>query len=142
MQAVEKGFTLIELMIVVAIIGVLAGVSIPAYQDYTARLQVSEALNMVSALRSEIAGTVFARTGTFKGISTGSYGIMAAASYQGNYVDQITVTDGVIAARLGNSISAELSGEIVSLVPSLTMGSIKWTCSFSGEARFVPRNCR
>ena len=142
MQVLQRGFTLIELMIVVAIIGILAAVAIPAYQDYTVRTQVSEALNMASALRSEIAGTVFAQTGTFVGVSSGAYGIMAPASYQGNYVDQVEVADGVINVRLGNNINPDVLGEIVSLAPSLVGGAIRWNCTFSGAPRYVPASCR
>lgn len=138
----QNGFTLIELMIVVAIIGILAAVAIPAYQDYTVRTQASEALAMASALRSEIAGTVFVQTGTFAGISTGSYGIMTPSSYQSHYVDQIEVTDGVIQVRLGNDVNPVVAGNIISLSPSRMTGSIVWRCTFDGPQRFVPSNCR
>jgi type IV pilus assembly protein PilA len=142
MRRVQKGFTLIELMIVVAIIGILAAVAIPAYQDYTARAQITEALGLAAGLKSEIAGTVFVQTGTFVGVSSGSYGIASPASYYSNYVDQITVVDGEIQVRLGNSIPPSLAGEVISLTPSPLAGSVSWTCSFTGPGRFVPANCR
>lgn len=142
MKLVQRGFTLIELMIVVAIIGILAAVAIPAYQDYTARAQVSEAIGMAAGLKAEIAGTVFIQTGTFVGVNTGAYGIKPAPSYQSSYVDQIEVADGEIQVRLGNDIPPNLAGYIVSFTPSQTAGSVKWLCSFDGPDRFVPGNCR
>lgn len=142
MTALQKGFTLIELMIVVAIIGILAAVAIPAYQDYTIRTQISEALGMGAAIRTEISSTVFTHTGSLTGVSNGSYGIQTATSYQSNYVDQITVTDGVIDVQLGNNINPVVAGQVVTLTPSITGGSIKWQCSFSGKDSQVPSSCR
>jgi len=142
MKQREKGFTLIELMIVVAIIGILAAVAIPAYQDYTNRAKISEAIGMAAGLKAEIAGTVFVQTGTFVGVSTGAYGIRPAASYSSDYVDQIAVVDGEIQVRLGNKIPTDLAGYVVSFTPSQMAGSVKWICAFTGPDRFVPNNCR
>ena len=90
----QKGFTLIELMIVVAIIGILAAVPIPAYQDYTLRSKVTEAIDMAAGLKAEIAGTVFVHTCTFVGVNSCSHVIPPPASIHSTYVDQVTVTDG------------------------------------------------
>lgn len=138
----DRGFTLIELMIVVAIIGILASIAIPAYQDYTVRTQVSEALVMASSLKSEISGNLFVQTGTFTGISSGSLGIPLPTDLQSSYVAQMAVTDGVIEVHLGNDISPVVAGDVVSLTPSMVGGSVRWECTFSGPPRFVPENCR
>ncbi|MEQ3722593.1 pilin [Alcanivorax sp.] len=141
-MSLQKGFTLIELMIVVAIVGILAAVAIPAYQDYTLRAKVAEAIGIAAGLKAEIAGTVFVHTGTFVGINSGSYGIPSPSSIQSTYVDQVTVTDGEILVRLGNAMPANLTGEVLAFQPVQTAGSIAWLCSFSGAPRYVPENCR
>jgi type IV pilus assembly protein PilA len=142
MKAVQKGFTLIELMIVVAIIGILASVAISSYQDYTIRAQISEAITLAGSLRSELAGTVYAYSGTFSGLSNGAFGIPAATSYSGNYHDQIQIVDGVVRVRLGNKASLAVAGEFLTFSPVTSPGSIQWACSFTGPSQFVPSNCR
>lgn len=139
----SRGFTLIELMVVIAIVGVLAAIAIPAYQGYSARAQVSEALSISGSVRAEIVGTIFSENGTFSGIDSGTNGLPAASDMQGSYVTQVQVTDGVVAATLGNEASAFISGEVLTLTPRTTPGgTIVWTCSFSGSQMFIPSSCR
>ena len=142
MDRLQKGFTLIELMIVVAIIGILASIAIPAYQDYTVRAQIAEALNMGGAMKTDVVGTVFSYTGKFTGISSGSYGIMSPTSYQSTYVDQIAVADGVIQVRLGNAVNPVVVGNELVLTPTVSGGSVIWDCSFTGLPQYGPNACR
>ena len=85
----QKGFTLIELMIVIAIIGILAAIAIPAYQDYTIRSKVSEGLNMAGAAKLAVSETFDSR-GNFPSVANLSYGLPAAGSIAGTYVTSIT----------------------------------------------------
>jgi type IV pilus assembly protein PilA len=138
-----KGFTLIELMIVVAIVGILAAVAIPAYQNYIARAQLSEAMTISGGIRSEIASSFMAKTGTFAGLDSATNGLPAAAEVGGSYVTSVAVADGVVSVALGNDVAEFLSGEVLTLTPATTAGdTIVWNCSFSGDARYLPQSCR
>lgn len=138
----NKGFTLIELMIVIAIIGILAAVAILAYQNYTIRAQITEAIQLASKLKTNVVGNVYANLGTFTGIDSGTYGLPAATSIQGNYVSSVGVTDGVISATLGNNASNRVTGDKIVFTPTDGGGSITWKCTFTGPAVFVPSACR
>lgn len=140
----QKGFTLIELMIVVAIIGILAAIAIPAYQDYTARAQVSEALNLANGLKSTI-GDVYATRGTLTGINSGSVGIPLAASVAGKYVNDIEVVDGLITATMkaAGLASQPIGSKTVLISPLPSTGSIKWTCKAGTlSIKYLPTACR
>ena len=141
LRSVQKGFTLIELMIVVAIIGILAAVALPAYQDYTARAQVTEAFNLAGGLKIQVAD-VYADQGALTNIASGADGIPAAADVNGKYTTQVAVDDGVITATIGGDASALVSGKTLELEPATNDGSISWTCTFSGDAKYVPASCR
>jgi type IV pilus assembly protein PilA len=146
MKSVQKGFTLIELMIVVAIIGILAAIAIPAYQDYTIRAQVTEGLNLASDLKASI-GEVYADTGTGAGISTGSAGLPAnAADKQGKYVSGIQVTDGTIAITFGGGANQKINGMVLTLQPGSNANEdVVWYCGGTNTTlpqKYLPASCR
>lgn len=142
-QARARGFTLIELMIVIAIIGILAAVAIPAYQNYVARAQVSEGLRMASDFKTSVS-RLYAETATLAPIDSGAEGLPAAGSVAGHYVSEISVTDGVITVTFDPTDShAGVAGNDIVLTPTIGSGSIGWRCSGSGIPwRYLPSNCR
>ncbi|MGB5131103.1 MAG: pilin, partial [Steroidobacteraceae bacterium] len=111
MKAIQKGFTLIELMIVVAIIGILAAIAIPAYQDYTIRSQVTEGMTLAGDLKASIAEYT-AQTGVWPatllelGLGSGA----AGTSKAGRYVDGVDVDDGTITITYGHDANAAITG--------------------------------
>ena len=142
----QQGFTLIELMIVVAIIGILAAIALPAYQDYTARSQMTEAMTLASGARTAVT-EYYNSTGNFP-TTNADAGLAAASSIAGNYVSSVTVgADGVITARLGTvGVSEGIRGRQIALTPETTTGSVKWTCGPTAtngvDPKFVPSSCR
>ncbi len=138
MKAIQKGFTLIELMIVVAIIGILAAVALPAYQDYTVRARVSELILAASGFKTSISEAVQA-AGTGQ-ISDASPQI---SSLTVNVIGKVTggtinPTTGVITIS-GDSTT---QNAVVIMTPSAgTSGALTWSCSGS-PARFMPASCR
>lgn len=127
MKTMQKGFTLIELMIVVAIIGILAAIAIPAYQDYTIRAQVTEGMNLAGAVKAAITES-FATSGTWPA-NNAEAGIGAATEIQGKYVDQITVGAGGITIRFGNQANSSIAGQTLGLAPALSANDdVTWVC--------------
>ncbi len=127
MKTTQKGFTLIELMIVVAIIGILAAIAIPAYQDYTIRAQVTEGSNLASPVETGIA-EYFANVGSWP-TNLSMAGI--SSSPQGKYVTAIAVTNGLITITYGNQANANLvsTGSVLAIQPRLSQNSdVVWLC--------------
>ena len=135
------GFTLIELMIVVAIIGILAAIAIPAYQDYVIRAQVSEASVLAGGLKPQVAD-IYANEGILASMNNGKLGIPLATSITGKYTAKVTVTGGLIAAHMGNEANAVVYGNTLSLSPVQNAGSLAWQCRFSGPPQYAPKACR
>ena len=158
MKAIQKGFTLIELMIVIAILGILAVIALPAYQDYTARAQVSEAILLMEGQKSAVV-EYYADKGKWPASNTEA-GIATNTSIQGKYVAQVDVGgNGVITAKMKTTdVNKEIVGKTVSLTPTATTttasatpgttanGSFTWTCTpgaTDGVAtKFLPSSCR
>lgn len=143
MKSVQQGFTLIELMIVVAIIAILAAIAIPAYQNYLIRAQVSEGMTLMDGAKTGVA-EYWSNTGSFPG-SNSSAGVAGPSSINGKYVRTVTVgDDGVITAAFGSSANSAINGENVTLTPTTVSGggSISWTCGGSVDNKYLPSSCR
>lgn len=155
MKRLQQGFTLIELMIVVAIIGILAAVALPAYQDYTVRAKMSEVLLAMSACRTSIT-EVYQTGGTPPGGA--NWGCESTAQTSKYVASLATDDDGKVTATV-TGISASVNGGAVTLVPLITgaqaattagnmgQGLFGWRCGLSGDGttvlpKYLPGSCR
>ena len=143
MKKMQKGFTLIELMIVVAIIAILAAIALPAYQDYVARAQVSEAMSLTSGAKTAVV-EYYADKGAYPADNAAA-GLSTAASINGKYVTSVGVVDGTITATMKSAASAssKIANGTFTLVPNDAGGSITWACTGGTiTAKYRPSACR
>ncbi|EPT3535238.1 pilin [Neisseria gonorrhoeae] len=127
MNTLQKGFTLIELMIVIAIVGILAAVALPAYQDYTARAQVSEAILLAEGQKSAVT-EYYLNHGIWPK-DNGDAGVASSSSIKGKYVKEVEVKNGVVTAQMASSnVNKEIKDKKLSLWAKRQDGSVKWFC--------------
>jgi len=138
----QQGFTLIELMIVVAIIGILAAIAIPAYQDYTIRAQVSEGLNLSGGAKAAVT-EFYQDQGAFPTDNTEA-GLDIPANIVGKYVTTVGVAGAVITVTYGNSANANIAGDTLTMTAADGGGSIVWTCANGAglQNKWLPAACR
>jgi type IV pilus assembly protein PilA len=145
MKTVQKGFTLIELMIVVAIIAILAAIAIPAYQDYTIRSQVSEGLSLADGAKTALA-EFYSNTGHFP-LNNQSAGLAKNTSIAGSYVTSIDVSNtvGQIRITYGGTkpANSKISAQTLLLSARTNAGSTQFTCKGgSVDPKYMPSTCR
>ena len=138
----QQGFTLIELMIVVAIIGILAAIAIPAYQDYTIRAQVSEGLNLSGGAKAAVT-EFFQDRGSFP-LDNDQAGLAPETDISGKYVNDVLNAEGLITVTYGYDAHTTINGESIEMSPVTHAGSVEWVCKSQGTIvnKHLPAACR
>jgi type IV pilus assembly protein PilA len=142
MNKIQKGFTLIELMIVVAIIGILAAIAIPAYQDYIIRVQVSEGLTLATRAKTSVS-EYYMEHGAWPS-DNDEAGLADQNDIKGSYTEHMSVADNVIEIKFGYDANIAIFGEMVELTATTRAGSVEWSCASAGTIapNHLPAVCR
>ena len=143
MKSKQQGFTLIELMIVVAIIGILASVAIPLYNNYLIRAQVAEGIHLTASAKVAVE-EYFQGTGSLASTNAAA-GLPAPSTISGIYVSQVQIVNtGAIQVTFGNRVHPDINGATISVTPATNSGSVSWTCSRGADVpnKYVPASCR
>ena len=138
MKRIQKGFTLIELMIVVAIIGILAAVALPAYQDYTTRAKVSEVVIMASPAKLAVAETS-SSVGGLANITATNHGYTFPGATK--YVSGVTIAASTGVINVTSTVPSA-TGDIVLTPTDVGSGQLKWACTSAIDKKFLPSECR
>lgn len=139
-RTMQQGFTLIELMIVVAIIGILAAVALPAYQDYTARAKITEVVGFMSAAKAGVA-EAYASEGKLVGIDTDKAGVDSKVTSK--YLQSLAVANGIITATV-QGLNNDCDGKTLTLTPTVSAAkTLDWAGTTDAECKkYVPANFR
>ncbi len=143
MKTMQKGFTLIELMIVVAIIAILAAIAIPAYQNYLIRSQVTEGVTLMDGAKVGVT-EYYSNKGVFPGTNQ-SAGVESSTSIVGKYVSSVAVSSGGhITSTCNGTANVNIKGTTVSLNPTVATNTstITWQCGGSVKPQYLPASCR
>jgi len=142
MKQIQHGFTLIELMIVVAIIGILSSLALSSYQAYTIRAQVGEGLNLTAPLKLAVAEFHY-NNGAFP-TDNAEAGLAAPGNYTGKYVNSVSVNGAVVSIQYGNNANVQINGQTVTLTAINSLGSVSWVCASGGviQDKYMPSACR